>query len=262
MTPAPETNDADANQLAVLAVGAHPDDVELSVGGIICSFTAAGKRVGIVDLTRGELGTRGSPETREIEATRAAGILGAAVRENLGIADGDITNTRENQLRLIRVLRRYRPRIVLLNAPVCRHPDHGNAAQLGIDAAYFSGLSKIQTLDDGVEQEPWRPQHILHYMQSVSFHPTFVVDVSAFWEQRMRALLAFESQFHVPLYKDAADEPETFVSNESFLEWVSARAQAHGYPVGAKYGEPLLYHRGPIGINDLASVLARDRLFV
>lgn len=252
----------DALKLEVLAVGAHPDDVELSVGGIVCSLTASGKKVGIVDLTRGELGTRGSPETREIEATRAAGILGVEVRENLGIPDGGITNTREHQLRLLRVIRRYRPRILLLNAPVCRHPDHGNAARLGIDAAFYSGLAKVSTADSGEEQEPWRPQHILHYMQSVSFEPTLVVDVSDFWEQRMQALLAFESQFHVPRYKDAAEEPETFVSNADFLEWVTARARTYGYPIGATYGEPLLYHRTPIGVDDLTTVLSRDRPFV
>lgn len=245
----------------MLAFGAHPDDVELCAGGVVCSLTAAGHAVGIVDLTRGELGTRGSASARSREAEKAAAILGLEFRENLGIADGDIVNTRENQLKVIRSIRRHRPRILLVNAPTCRHPDHGNAARLCVDGAFYAGLGKLETFDGSVRQEPWRPQHILHYMQAIRFEPTFVVDVTDFWEQRMAALLAFESQFHVNAYKEASDEPETFVSNEAFLHWVAARARSYGYPAGAAYGEPLLYRGGPLGVTDLTRVLDRDRTY-
>ena len=244
----------------VLAFAAHPDDVELCVGGVICSLTSSGHRVGIVDLTRGELGTRGTPEVRAAEADAAATILGVEVRENLELPDGGIENSKEAQVEVVQAIRRHRPRILLLNAPVCRHPDHRNAAVLCRDAAFHAGLSKLETRErDGATQNPWRPQHILHYMQAVAFEPTFVVDVSPFWEQPMRALLAYESQFHVPSYKQESDEPETFVSNPDFLEWVSARARTYGYPIGATYGEPLLYHGGPVGIGNLAQALSRDR---
>ena len=246
--------------LDVLAVGAHPDDVELSVGGIVCSLTSSGHRVGILDLTRGELGTRGTPEARALEAAAAAAILGVEVRENLELPDGGIQNSKEAQIVVVQAIRRHRPRILLLNAPVCRHPDHRNAAILCRDAAFHSGLAKLETREpEGVPQNPWRPQHILHYMQTVAFEPTFVVDVSAFWDQRMRALLAYQSQFHVPSYKLGSEEPETFVSNPDFLEWVSARARTYGYPIGATYGEPLLYHGGPVGIGNLVQTLSRNR---
>ena len=248
--------------LDVLAVGAHPDDVELGVGGIICSLTAAGRRVGIVDLTRGELGTRGTVKGREREAAAAADILGVKIRENLAYRDGGVDNNRDQQRGLATVIRRFKPQILLLPPPVCRHPDHRRAAALGIDAAFFSGLSRFETHDDGEVQGPWRPQHVLHYMLSESFTPTLVVDVSRFWDQRTRALLAFESQFHVPGYKAASDEPETFVSNADFLGWIEARARTYGYPIGATHAEPLLYHGGPLGVNDLFGVLSRTREFV
>lgn len=253
---------AEYDKVDVLALAAHPDDVELCAGGTICLLVKQGYRVGIVDFTRGELGSRGTPELRMEEAEEAARIMGLSVRHNLGIPDGGIENTQENRLRLIRLVRRYRPHIVLINPPECRHPDHGKAAELSTDALFYSGLRKIQTYeDDGTVQEPWRPSHVLHYMQAVPFDPTFVVDVSEVWEQRIRALQAFKSQFFNPAYKPAPDEPETFVSNRAFFDWVEGRARTYGYSVGATYGEPFLYRHGPVGVRDLVAVLREEKLF-
>jgi len=245
--------------LDVLALAAHPDDVELCAGGTICRLTGQGYRVGIVDFTRGELGSRGTPDGRMEEARRSSEILGLAARENLGIPDGDIANTDANRRKVIEVIRRYRPSIVLINSLECRHPDHGNAAQLSIDAMYYAGLRMIETTGpEGRSQEPWRPNHVLHYMQAIEFEPTFVVDVSDVWEQRIEALQAFESQFFNPDYDPGADEPETFISNPTFFEWIEGRARSYGYKVGATFGEPLLYRHGPVGVDDLMNVLDRE----
>lgn len=248
--------------LDVLAFAAHPDDVELSAGGTMCLLAKQGYKTGIVDFTRGELGSRGTPEGRLKEAQEAAKILGLSVRENLGLPDGNIQNTKANQNKVLRMVRRYRPHIVLISAPECRHPDHGAAAQLAADALFYSGLRKVETTeDDGTPQKPWRPHHVLHYEQSIPFEPTFVVDVSEVWEQRTRAMLAFKSQFHNPDYEPKEDEPETFVSNEGFFKWLEARARSHGYRIGATYGEPFLYRHGPVGVSDLVAMLSRERPF-
>ena len=249
-------------RLDVLALAAHPDDVELCAGGTMCALARQGYQLGIVDFTRGELGSRGTPEGRLQEAQEAAKIMGLAARENLGLPDGDIQNTKPNQLKLIRMVRRYRPHIVLVNPLECRHPDHGAAARLAVDALYYSGLRKLETTEgEGTPQEPWRPHHVLHYMQTLPFEPTFVVDVSDVWEQRIKALQAFKSQFFNPDYEPAADEPDTFVSNPDFFQWIEARARAYGYKVGATYGEPFLYRHGPVGVSDLVSVLTREKPF-
>lgn len=248
--------------LDVLALAAHPDDVELCAGGTVCLLARQGYRVGIVDLTRGERGTRGTPEGRVEEARAAAEIIGLAARENLGIPDGRIENTEANRQKVIRVVRRYRPPVVLVGAPECRHPDHGAATRLSTDALFYSGLRKIETFEDeGTPQEPWRPSHVLHYMQAIPFEPTFVVDVSGVWEERVAALQAFTSQFFNPDYEPEEDEPETYISNPDFLKWVEARARAYGYRVGATYGEPLLYRHGPVGVGNLMSVLGREKPF-
>jgi len=246
-------------KLDVLVFAAHPDDAELCAGGTMCLLVQQGYRVGVIDFTRGELGSRGTPEGRLAEARAAAEIIGLAVRENLGIPDGDIANTKENQHKVVRMVRRYRPPIALINAPVCRHPDHGAAAQLSVDAFFYSGLRKIETAeDDGTPQAPWRPHHVLHYMQTLSFEPTLVVDVTDTWEQRTRALQAFRSQFFNEDYRPAEEEPDTFVSNPDFFRWIEARARTYGYPIGATYGEPFLY-RGLLGTRDLVEVLAREK---
>ncbi|MGB3544355.1 bacillithiol biosynthesis deacetylase BshB1, partial [Rubrivirga sp.] len=243
--------------LDVLALAAHPDDVELCAGGTMCLLADQGYKTGIVDFTRGELGTRGTPEGRMEEAAAAAEILGLEARENLGIPDGDIQNTKENQLKVIRAVRRHRPHIVLATAEVVRHPDHGDATRLSVDALFYSGLAKVQTFeDDGTGQEPWRPHHVLHYFQALdAADPTFVVDVSSVWERRMEALLAFKSQFYQS--DQDPDGPETYISNPRFLKWVEARARTYGYRIGADFGEPFAYRHGPVGVNDLVSVLSR-----
>lgn len=243
--------------LDVLAFAAHPDDVELCAGGTMCLLSDQGFQTGIVDLTRGELGSRGTPEGRLKEAEAAARIMGVAARENLGLSDGDIRNTEENRLGVIRMLRKYRPRIVLVNPPDDRHPDHGTASRLVTEAAFYSGLRKILTTDLETDepQEPFRPRHVLYYMQAVEFEPTFVVDVTPVWERRMEVIRAFKSQFHNPDYTAGEGEPETFISAPAFLEFIEARARAYGYRAGFTYGEPLLYHHGPVPIFDLAAVL-------
>jgi bacillithiol biosynthesis deacetylase BshB1 len=241
--------------LDVLAIAAHPDDVELSIGGTMCVLQEQGYRTGIVDLTRGELGTRGTPETRAEEAAAAAEVLGLAFRRNLGLPDGDIRNTKAAQRPIVQAVRATRPRIVLVNAPEDRHPDHGDAARLATDALFASGLARLETVgSDGAPQAPWRPSHVLHYMNTLEFEPTFVVDVTAVWERRLAALHAFGTQF------GAADGgPETFISTPAFLQFVEARARSFGYRIGATYGEPLLYRHGPIGIDDLVQTLGRER---
>ena len=253
---------SDFPNLDVLALAAHPDDVELCAGGTICVLARDGYATGIVDFTRGELGSRGTPEGRMEEAAAAAEILGLSARDNLGLPDGDIQNTKENQHALISLVRRYRPHIVLLNSLNERHPDHEAAARLSTDALFYSGLSKLATFEiDGSPQEPWRPSHVLHYMQTVEFEPTFVVDVTDVWEQRTAALQAFKSQFFNPDYVTGDDEPETFISNPDFFRWVEARARVYGYRTGATFGEPLLYRHGPVGVQDLMRTLGGEKRF-
>lgn len=253
---------AEFEKLDVLGLAAHPDDVELACGGTICLLTKQGYRVGIADFTSGELGTRGTPELRRQEADEASRVMGLAARENLGMMDGDIQNTRVNQIRVIRVVRRYRPHIVLINSPEDRHPDHGDASRLSTSAMFYSGLRMIETFeDDGSRQMPWRPHHVLHYMQSTPFEPSFVVDVTPVWEQRLKAMYAFRSQFFDPDYVPPADEPQTFISNPEFMKYVESQARFYGYKIGAVYGEPFLYRHGPVGIDDLFATLRRERPF-
>ena len=251
-----------SNKFDVLAFGAHPDDVELCAGGTIAQMIIDGYKVGIVDLTRGELGSRGTPDLRAKEASNAAKILGATRRVNLGLPDGNIENTLENRLAVVRELRLCQPDIIFIPAPECRHPDHPAGAKLIIDAVFQSGLSKISTSDQhGAEQSAWRPHHVLHYMQSIDFFPTLVVDVSRTWKIRNEAVNAYTSQVFNPTYKPSANEPETFISNPAFMEWHEARAKSYGYRIGATFGEPYLYHQGPIGTNDLVSMLRKERPF-
>ena len=240
--------------LDVLAFAAHPDDVELCAGGTMCLLAAQGYRTGIVDLSRGELGTRGTPELRARESAAATEILGLAARETLGLPDGDLAPTPERVRAVAAAVRRYRPRVVLLNAPEDRHPDHPNAARLVGEALFTAGLAAVETHEaDGTPQAPWRPHHALHYIQSLDLTPTLVVDVTSVWEQRMAALRAFGSQF------DATDGgPQTFISTPAFLLWVEARARTWGYRIGATYGEPFIYRHGPLGVTDLMQVLGRE----
>jgi bacillithiol biosynthesis deacetylase BshB1 len=233
-------------KLDVLALSAHPDDTELCCGGTLATLVNQEKKVGVVDFTRGEMGTRGTPEKRLKEASKAAEIIGLEVRENLGFPDSKLESTRDYQLEIIQKIREYRPHVCLVGAPTDRHPDHGNATRLALDAIYFSGLIKIETLDSNrVPQERWRPSHVLHYMQDRPFEPDIVFDITNTFETKKEALLAFESQFNV---QDPGDEPESYISSTEFFEGIEARARHYGHLIGAKYGEPFKYHNGPVSL--------------
>ncbi|SMO68431.1 bacillithiol biosynthesis deacetylase BshB1 [Fodinibius sediminis] len=230
-------------QLDILALAAHPDDTELCCGGTLAALVNQGKKVGVIDFTRGEMGTRGTPAQRMEEAAAAADVIGLDVRHNLGIADTNIENSRENQLKIIRQIRKYRPHICLTGAPSDRHPDHGQATRLALDALFYSGLTKIETTDEqGVPQQRWRPSHILHYMQDRPFEPDMVFDISKTFEAKKDAILAFETQFKV---EEVGEEPETYISNSKFFKGIEARARHYGHLIGATYGEPFKYHNGP-----------------
>lgn len=220
-------------KLDILAFGVHPDDVELGCSGSILVSIAEGKKVGIVDLTRGELGTRGNAETRDIEAANAAKLLGVAVRENLGMADGFFQNDETNKRKIIQVIRKYQPEFIFCNAPDDRHPDHGRSAKLVADAAFLSGLRKIITEHDGKYQEAWRPSYVFHYIQDRFIQPSFVIDISAHIEKKMEAILCYTTQFHNP----DLNEPQTYISSAQFLETVKARAMMLGKRIGVEYAE-------------------------
>ena len=216
-------------KLDILVMAAHPDDAELSCSGTILKHIAAGKKVGIVDFTRGELGTRGTPEIRRQESADATKILGLHARENLGIRDGFFRNDEETQFKLIEVIRKYQPEVVLANALEDRHPDHGKGAQLAIDACFLSGLRQIKTGD----LPAWRPTQLYHYIQDRYLEPDFVVDISAHWDQKESAIRAFKSQFFDP----SSTEPASYISSPDFLHFIQARAMEMGHKIGVKYGE-------------------------
>ena len=222
-------------KLDILAFGAHPDDVELGAGATIAKEVAKGKKVGIVDLTRGELGTRGSAEIRSQEAAAAARILKISVRENLGFADGFFVNDKEHQLEIIKMIRKYRPDIILCNAIEDRHIDHGKGSKLVSDACFLSGLIKIKTQLKGVAepQEAWRPKVVYHYIQWKNIEPDFIVDVSGFIDIKTKAILAYSSQFYDP----KSDEPETPISSKNFIDSVNYRARDLGRYIGVEYAE-------------------------
>lgn len=224
-----------AQKLDILVFGAHPDDAELGAGATMAKEIAQGKKVGIVDLTRGELGTRGSAEIRSREAARAAEILGISVRENLEFRDGFFRNDAAHQMAVIRQIRKYRPDTVLCNAIRDRHIDHGRGSDLVSDACFLSGLVKIDTQLEGDDrwQEPWRPKNVYHYIQWKNLEPDFVVDVSGFIEKKLEAIRAYDSQFFDPNSK----EPETPISSANFLESVEYRSRDLGRLVGVEYAE-------------------------
>lgn len=243
-------------KLDILAFAAHPDDTELCCGGTLAKLVKQGKKVGVVDLTKGEMGSRGTPEQRMEESANAAEIIGLAVRENLGLPDTKLSNTRDNQKKIIQKIRRYRPHICLVGAPIDRHPDHGYGTRLALDALYYSGLTKIETVDDdGNTQEKWRPSHILHYMQDRPFQPDLVFDITDTFEIKKEAILAFETQFNVT---EPGDEPETYISSREFFENIEARARHYGHLIGAKYGEPFKYHNGPLPLASFEAFFETD----
>ncbi|MDY3548727.1 bacillithiol biosynthesis deacetylase BshB1 [Riemerella anatipestifer] len=217
----------------VLAIGAHPDDVELGCGGTLAKLISQGKKVAIVDLTEGELGTRGTNETRATEAKRASDILGVVARENLGMKDGFLNNSEEYQMHIVKMVRKYQPEIIFANAIDDRHPDHAKAAKLVSDACFLSGLIKIETVENNEIQSVWRPKHIFNYIQWKSIKPDFVVDISDFIEKKIEACLAYETQFYNP----NSEEPMTPISTKDFLESLTYRAQDLGRLSGVSYAE-------------------------
>lgn len=243
-------------KLDILAIGAHPDDIELGCSGTIITEIRNGKKVGIADLTQGELGTRGSAETRAQEAADAARIMGVSVRENLKLPDGFFENNPESQLKLIKVIRKYQPEIVLANALEDRHPDHGRGARLIADSAFFAGLRKIETRDDnGNLQEAWRPKFVFHYIQDRYLEPNFVVDISAVFEERMKAIAAYTTQFYNTSNKTEDDEtPQSYISTPEFLESVIARARMMGKRIGVKFGEGYVTEK-VIGIRNFDALV-------
>jgi bacillithiol biosynthesis deacetylase BshB1 len=220
--------------LDVLIFAAHPDDAELTMAGTIAKLTCNSFKVGIIDLTRGELGTRGTAETREKEASQAAIILKLALRENLLIPDGNIQRSKKNLMKVVMTIRRYKPKIIFAPYFNDRHPDHIDAGKLVKEAMFVSGLTKIKTFDKKVAQEAYRPSRLFYYMQTYSFEPSFIVDVSNYFDIKMKAVKAFETQFYDPKSK----EPETFISQPEFLSFIEARAKVYGFQIGKKFGEP------------------------
>jgi len=234
-------------KLDILVLAAHPDDAEISCAGTIARHIAMGHKVGIVDFTRGELGTRGTVEIRAAEAAEAAKILGVSIRENLGLRDGFFENDATHQLAVIRAIRKYQPSIVLANAVYDRHIDHGRGASLAYDACFLSGLVRIDTKDEnGKSQAPWRPGVVYHYIQSLYIEPDFIVDVSDYWDIKIEALKAFKSQFYDP----QSAEIQTYISSPGFVKMIEARATDWGYAIGVKYGEGFTTRRYP-GVNSL-----------
>ena len=231
----------------ILAIAAHPDDIELCAGGTLISHKMKGYTTGILDLTQGEMGTRGTKEIRDEEAQDAAKIMGLDVRENLGFADVFFENDREHKLKLVQKIRKFRPKMVLANAEHDRHPDHGRAAEMIEEACFWAGLQKIQTVSDtGKNQEPHRPDRVYHYIQSRMIEPNFYVDISDVYETRLAAYSAFKSQLWSPSNK----EPKTYISSKGFFEMLAARAKEFGSRIGVKYAEGFTT-RGFVGVKDL-----------
>ena len=239
-------------KLDILAIGVHPDDVELGCSGVLINEIKRGKSTGIVDLTEGELGTRGTVETRYAEAAVAAHIIGVNIRENLKMRDGFFRNDEEHQLRLIRAIRKYQPEIVIGNILDDRHPDHGRAGHMIADACFLSGLAKVTTVDEqGIVQGKWRPKYVLHYLQYWYHEPDLLVDISDVFEQRMESIKAYSTQFSAT---DNSDGPQTYISTPDFLDSVIARARMFGKRIGVKYAEGFITEK-KIGISSLDALV-------
>lgn len=239
-------------KLDVLAFGAHPDDIELSCGGLLLLEKSRGKKTGIVDLTRGELGSRGSAEIRAEESAAAAKVLGVEVRENLEMADGLFEINQENKMKVIRMIRKYRPDVVICNSPEDRHPDHGRAAQLVSEAAFLSGLRMIQTELDGATQEKWRPAYVFNYLQHYYHEPSFLVDISSVIDQKVAAIKCYQSQFYSTDYKSG--EPQTYISSKQFFDDLLATTSQYGQKIGVQHAEPYL-SRKMVGIKNLDALV-------
>lgn len=237
-------------KLDILVISSHPDDAELGCAGTILTEIQKGKQVGIADLTRGELGTRGSAEIRKEEATAAAEILGVTVRENLGFEDGFFENDKYHNLELIKIIRAYQPEIVITNAIRDRHSDHGKGAELTYRACFLSGLIKIATQYQGANQQAWRPKHVYNFIQDRYINPDFVVDITEQWEKKVQAIKAFRTQFFDPTSK----EPQTYISSPEFLTAIEARALEMGHAIGVKYGEGFTKQR-QLGVKSIFDLI-------
>ena len=233
-------------KIDILAIGIHPDDVELSCSGTIAKHIAFGKKVGILDLTQGELGTRGNAELRTKEANEAAIILGVSFRTQLKLKDCFFENNEENQKKIIQIIRKHQPEIILCNAISDRHPDHGRASKLVSDSSFYSGLIKIETHSDNKIQKAWRPKAVYHYIQDQYIHPDFVIDISDFIDIKHKAIMAYSSQFYNP----SSNEPETPISSKHFIESVNSKMSILGRDIGVKFAEGFTVNRYP-GINSL-----------
>ena len=232
-------------KLDILAFGAHPDDIELGCSGTILKHLKKGLTIGVIDLTGGELGTRGTVETRNQESIQATKVLGVQLRENMGFKDGFFENNEKNKIELIKKIREYRPEIVLTNAPTDRHPDHGRASDLTIDACFLSGLEKIET-----GQDVWKPKHIYHYIQFNTILPDFVVDITEEMDKKLESVLCYKTQFYNPDSK----ESETIISSEDFLESVKYRARDLGRQSDCKYAEGFVSNQ-TLKINSLKDLI-------
>ncbi len=237
-------------KLHILAIAAHPDDAEISCSGTLIKHVRAGQAVGILDLTEGQLGTRGTVETRYAESKAASELMGLAVRENARLEDGFFRNDEATLRLLISYIRHYRPEIVLANALADRHPDHGRGGRLIADACFYAGLRKIATQRDGVEQEPWRPKRVFHMIQDRIEEPTFVVDITDTFEKKMDAIRCYKSQFHDP----NSNEPETYIATKDFLNSIAYRDALMGKRIGVQYGECFVSENVP-GVSSLDNLL-------
>jgi bacillithiol biosynthesis deacetylase BshB1 len=237
-------------KLDILVLPVHPDDAELGCAGVILKHVAMGKKVGVADITRGELGTRGSAEIRAQEAAAAAEILGLTVRENIGLPDGFFQNTPEYQLKVIEVIRKYQPEIIITNAFHDRHPDHGRASDLVEASAFLAGLRKIETTFEGQPQQAWRPNMVLHFIQDRYIEPDIVIDVTDYWDKKIESIMAYGSQFHNPEWKG---EPQTYISSPEFIRIIEGRAMEFGKSINAKYAEGFTSKK-ILGVTDLFSL--------
>jgi len=233
-------------KLDILVFAAHPDDAELGCSGTIAAQVARGKKVGIVDLTQGEMGTRGTPEIRLKEANEAAKILGLTIRENMGFKDVFFEDDKEHRIELVKIIRKYQPEIVIANAIKDRHPDHGKGSSLATHACFMSGLRKIETTLDGKLQKPWRPKNVYHFIQNNYIEPDFIVDISEHWDTKIKSILAYQSQFYDP----ESREPASFISDPDFLPFIEARSREFGHRILSTYGEGFTSERY-LGVADL-----------
>lgn len=237
--------------LDILVFAAHPDDAELGCGGSIAKWAFEGLKIGVIDFTRGELGTRGTPELRMQEAAKAQEILKLTIRENLGFHDGFFNNDQEHQLALIQKIRKHQPKIIITNAPTDRHPDHARACELTKTAVFLSGLRKVITLDEnGQPQQAWKPKHLFHYIQDQFIVPNFVVDITAYFNTKIQAIQAYQSQFYNPHSK----EPQTYISSQDFWDGITSRAREMGRFIETTFGEGFLISK-PLPLNSIQSLL-------